>query len=87
MCHVATAKPVRFNDASHLAAITGDTILVPYHVVKSLQLIWDWAPVDEIYGCPIFKWVSVTWLLRQDPMTKVSVMTTKVTYPVIDIYG
>ena len=22
----------------------------------------DRAPVDEIYGCPIFKWVEVTWL-------------------------
>ena len=22
----------------------------------------DWAPVDEIYGCPIFKWVAVAWL-------------------------
>ena len=22
----------------------------------------DWAPVDFIYGCPIFKWVAETWL-------------------------
>ena len=21
----------------------------------------DWAPVDFIYGCPIFKWVAKTW--------------------------
>ena len=21
----------------------------------------DWAPVDLIYGCPVFKWVAVTW--------------------------
>ena len=21
----------------------------------------DWAPVDEIYGCPILKWVAETW--------------------------
>ena len=26
--------------AWHLAAIAGTTILLPYHVVKSLQLIW-----------------------------------------------
>ena len=24
----------------------------------------DRAPVDEIYACPIFKWVAVTWLKR-----------------------
>ena len=28
------------NEARHLVAIAEDTILVPYHIVKSLQLIW-----------------------------------------------
>ena len=27
----------------------------------------DRAPVDEIYGCPIFKWVAETWLHHQVP--------------------
>ena len=35
---------------SHLVAIAGTIILVPCHVVKSLQLIWDRTPVDLIYG-------------------------------------
>ena len=41
-----------------LAAIAGDTILVPCHVIKALQPFEDWAPVDELYGCLIFKWVA-----------------------------
>ena len=27
----------------------------------------DWAPADSIYGCPIFKWVAVTWLHGRVP--------------------
>ena len=27
----------------------------------------DQAPVDEIYGCPIFKWVAVTWIHGRVP--------------------
>ena len=34
----------------------------PLIIVKSLLLNWRSAPVDEIYMCPIFKWVAVTWL-------------------------
>ena len=30
----------------------------------------DWAPVDFIYGCPIFKWVAVTWLGHRDSSPK-----------------
>ena len=27
----------------------------------------DWAIVDFIYGCPIFKWVAVTWFYEKVP--------------------
>ena len=48
------------NRACHWAAIAGDNILVPCDAAKSLQLIGRSGTVDEIYGCPIFKWVAVT---------------------------
>ena len=36
----------------------------------------DRAPVDEIYGCPIFKWVTVTWLNNITGSVIVPVMVT-----------
>ena len=47
-----------------VAAISVAIILVPCHVLSSLcNSFEDRAPVDFIYGCPIFKWVAVTWLI------------------------
>ena len=49
------------NDA--LVTITGITIPVPYLLSRShCNSFEDWAPVDFIYGCPIFKWVAETSL-------------------------
>ena len=46
-----------------LAAIAGITILVPCHVVQITAMkLKIHAPVDEIYGCLIFKRVAVVWL-------------------------
>ena len=50
-----------------MAAIAGFVVLVPCYVVKSLQLIWRLAPIDFIYGCPIFNWVAETWLEDSAP--------------------
>ena len=43
-------------------SLYGSTVLVPYHVVKSLQLVWRPAPVDGIYMYPIFKCIAVPLL-------------------------
>ena len=45
-----------------LAAITGTTIKESH--CNSLE---DRAPVDGIYGGPIFKWIVVTWLHDRVP--------------------
>ena len=37
---VAVPETACHSEACRLAAIAGTTILVPYHVVKSLQVIW-----------------------------------------------
>ena len=58
---------VSTHEACHVTAINGVTILVPTHVAKSLKLIRRSAPVDEIYECPISKWVSVTWFIDKAP--------------------
>ena len=40
-----------------LVAITGTVKLVTSHLVKSLQCIWRFVPIDFIYGYSIFRWV------------------------------
>ena len=47
-----------------LVAISGTIILVPHFKSSHCYPFEDHAPVDEIYGCTIFKWVAVTWLPR-----------------------
>ena len=42
-------------------AIDGATILDPVLWSSLCNSFEDRSPVDEIYGCPIFKWVAVTW--------------------------
>ena len=45
-----------------LVAIIGTTVLVPYLLSRSLcNSFEDCAPIDEICGCAIFKWVAVAW--------------------------
>ena len=40
----------------------------PSCVLQYLQLIWRSSPVDEIYGCPIFKWEVIwIWILHLVP--------------------
>ena len=61
------------------ASIAGATILVPCHVVSyNCNSFEDRAPVDEIYGCSIFKWVcsDLTW---KSTRMAVLVMATRVT--------
>ena len=48
-------------------AITGITILVLYLLSQVTNSFEDWAPVDFIYGCPIFKWVAGAWLHGRVP--------------------
>ena len=40
-----------------------------YHVMWSnlYNSFEDWAPIDFIYGCPIFNWVAETWLEDSAP--------------------
>ena len=45
-----------------IGIVPSATVLVHCHVVHSLQWILWLAPVDGIYGHPIFKWVAMTWL-------------------------
>ena len=45
----------------HLAVFAGAVILVPM-LSSFCNSFEDWAPVNEIYGCPIFKRVAVIWL-------------------------
>ena len=51
-----------------LVAMTGTIIPVPCCVVRSLQLIWRWNTRGFHFGCPILKWVSLTWvkIVHQD---------------------
>ena len=44
-----------------LAVIVGTSILVPYLPSHHYNSFEDRAPVDEIYGCPVFQWVTETW--------------------------
>ena len=44
-----------------LAAISGTTFLVPYHTVKSLQVIWG-SDTHRFHLRPNFKWFAETWL-------------------------
>ena len=41
----------------------------------------DLAPVDEIYGCPIFKCAAVTWLKDRAPGCRIVIHQTKVHFP------
>ena len=70
------------NGVYRLAAIAGilswHSVLQPSHC-NSFE---DRAPVDFIYGCPIFKRVAVTWLPRDDPTIVVPVMVPRVTCPI-----
>ena len=52
-----------YNRACRLANIAGSVILAPSHVV-SLE---NSPLIDEIYGCPISKWVAETWLEARVP--------------------
>ena len=64
---------------SHVALvdITGTTIQVPHLDKSSLcNAFEDQAPVDEIYGCLIFKWVSETWQ-QQGTRIVVTTMTSR----------
>ena len=71
-----------WNETCHLVAIAETVIQAPCHSAKSLQLIWNQAAVDEIYSCPIFKCVAVTWLKRQGTRIIVPAMATRVICPI-----
>ena len=49
-----------------LVAITGTTVLVSC-LLSLGNSFEDQAPVDEICGCLIFKWVAETWLQGRNP--------------------
>ena len=55
------------DNIEHVTGIAGNTIFVPCHEVKSLQLTSRTESVDEIYGRPIFKWVVITLLKDRAP--------------------
>ena len=38
------------------------TVMYPVMYPSLCNLFENWAPVDDINGCPIFKWFAVTWL-------------------------
>ena len=44
-----------------LVVIVGTAILVPYYVIRYLQLKWRSGTVDEIGWCPTFKWITIIW--------------------------
>ena len=52
---------IDINGGCRLTDNAGAIILVPCHVMKSLQLIRRLGPRRFIYGCLIFKWLAVTW--------------------------
>ena len=59
------------NRTCRLAAIAGVTILVPYYVVKSLQLIWRsgtrrfhlWVPDLQMNCSDLAEWLAITWTI------------------------
>ena len=53
-----------------LVTITGTTIIVPSLRIKSLQVIWR-STVDFIDRCPIFEWVTETWLHDRVPAYRI----------------
>ena len=55
------------NETCRLPAIDSASTLVFCVVVKLLQLIWSLGNRRWIYGFPIFKWISVTWIKDRVP--------------------
>ena len=54
------------NGACHSEVIAGATVSWYLVMLSSLcNLSEDWAPEDEIYGCPNFIWVAVTSLIAR----------------------
>ena len=49
-------------------AIAGITILLPSLSGKSLRFIWRLGTLDEICGCPVFRWVAETSLHDRVPV-------------------
>ena len=73
----------------HLVAVTKTTILVPYHFVRSLQLIWRLGTRRwKVYGHPIFRWLSSSDLTEWVGTSLVApVMTTRATSPIAVLKG
>ena len=63
LCKITTSVHI-YNGPCHKEAIAGGGGYYPATCSYASCLcnsFEDWAPIDFVYGCPIFKWVAAMW--------------------------